>query len=531
MSLKGLLVPLPTSKIVLRPSGKYKYVYYILRAYRNDKGQPSSETVCIGRLDSNPKLMIPNDKYYEYFNEDPIDQERSIKSVLNYGTYYALNEIANNIGIIDILKNVFPDNYYKILLTSYYVLCEGNILSYIDDWCETTYNEKNMLLTSQNISKLIKTITEDEKIEFFKEWAKKRIEKEYIAYDITSISSYSTNINSVEWGYNRDNEELPQINLGMFYGESSKLPIYYNSYYGSITDKEHLVYMMENTKMLGIDKVKFVMDKGFYKKTNLNYMVNNNYPFIICLSNSSIYAKKVIDEVRSIINSSRNLLDNNSYYGIIAPKVQDKIVYNMHIIYNEEKVADENSILFNQIKQYEKELSKMEILPEKYSKYEKYFKITVNKDNTFTYERNHEKIDIEKGYSGYIVFLTTDLEITTSELLKIYRNKDVIEKAFDNLKNELDLKRMRIHSDEAWSGKMFISFIALIIKSYMENNKIKVEETKNLPIKKIIKELEKIKLVTYYDEYQLLNPLTAKQKQILKALNIPYENMLKADQK
>lgn len=173
----------------------------------------------------------------------------------------------------------------------------------------------------------------------------------------------------------------------------------------------------------------------------------------------------------------------------------------------------------------------MEILPEKYSKYEKCFKITVNKDNTFTYERNHEKIDIEKGYSGYIVFLTTDLEITTSELLKIYRNKDVIEKAFDNLKNELDLKRMRIHSDEVWSGKMFISFIALIIKSYMENNKMKVEETKSLPIKKIIKELEKIKLVTYYDEYQLLNPLTAKQKQILKALNILYENMLKAGQK
>ncbi len=95
ISLKGLLVPLLTSKNILRPSGKYKYVYYTLRAYKNDKGQPSSETVCFGRLDSNPKLMIPNDKYYEYFNEEPIDQERSVKSILNYGTCYDKYQLLN----------------------------------------------------------------------------------------------------------------------------------------------------------------------------------------------------------------------------------------------------------------------------------------------------------------------------------------------------------------------------------------------------------------------------------------------------
>lgn len=527
MALKGILVPLPTSKTVIRPSGKYKYVYYIRRSYRNDKNQPTSDTVCIGRLDSNPNMMIPNEKYFDYFQVEPLKYNREVKSILNYGTYYVLDEVASKIGIKDILINIFPDDYYKILLCSYYVLCEGNVLSYIDDWCETTYNDKEIYLTSQTTSKLISSITDDLKISFFKEWAKKRSENEYIAYDVTSISSYSTNLDAVEWGYNRDNEELPQINLGMFYGETSRLPIYYNSYYGSITDKEHLVYMMENTKLLGINNVKFVMDKGFYKKANLNYMVKNNYPFIICLSNSSKYTKAIINEVKDKLNSSRYLLNNDNYYGIIVPKSQAEILYNIHVIYNEEKVADENSILFNRIKTYEQELSMMTTLPEKYNKYNKYFKISINKDQTFDYERDYEKIDYEKNLSGYIVFLTTDLNITTSELLKIYRNKDIIEKAFDNLKNELDLKRMRIHSDTAWSGKMFISFISLILRSYIENSKRNNEEIKSLTVKKIIKELEKIKLVTYYDEDKLLNPITAKQKKIFKALDISYENMFK----
>lgn len=58
----------------------------------------------------------------------------------------------------------------------------------------------------------------------------------------------------------------------MYTGEKTKLPIFYNVYNGSITDKEQLIFMMKHTQELNIENVKFVMDKGFYKKDNLNYM-------------------------------------------------------------------------------------------------------------------------------------------------------------------------------------------------------------------------------------------------------------------
>ncbi|MDR1903196.1 MAG: hypothetical protein LBQ88_13070 [Treponema sp.] len=67
----------------------------------------------------------------------------------------------------------------------------------------------------------------------------------YVAYAVTSIPTYARGIDHAEWGYNRDHETLRQINIGMFFGESARLPVFYTSYSGSITDKSDLLFMMK----------------------------------------------------------------------------------------------------------------------------------------------------------------------------------------------------------------------------------------------------------------------------------------------
>ena len=79
-------------------------------------------------------------------------------------------------------------------------------------------------------------IGESERVSFFKTWMKTLSSKENIFYYITSISSYSEMNEFVRWGYNRDNEKLPQINLAMLFGQDSGLPIYYRRLPGSISD-------------------------------------------------------------------------------------------------------------------------------------------------------------------------------------------------------------------------------------------------------------------------------------------------------
>ncbi|NCB80731.1 MAG: transposase [Bacilli bacterium] len=55
-----------------------------------------------------------------------------------------------------------------------------------------------------------------------------------------------------------------------------------------------------------------------------------------------------------------------------------------------------------------------------------------------------------------------------SEALSIYRNKDLVEKAFGNLKERLSLRRLLVSSEQSLDGKLFVEFIALIYLSYIK---------------------------------------------------------------
>ncbi len=52
--------------------------------------------------------------------------------------------------------------------------------------------------------------------------------------------------------------------------------------------------------------------------------------------------------------------------------------------------------------------------------------------------------------------------------LEVYRNKDSVEKCFDDLKNDLDMKRIRMHSAATMEGRIFIQFISLLITTRLK---------------------------------------------------------------
>ena len=52
--------------------------------------------------------------------------------------------------------------------------------------------------------------------------------------------------------------------------------------------------------------------------------------------------------------------------------------------------------------------------------------------------------------------------------LELYRNKDVVEKAFGNLKERLNMRRALVSSEQSLDGKLFVQFVALIYISYIK---------------------------------------------------------------
>ena len=68
--LKCVKVEMPKEKITIVNWGKnnIKYVYYILKSYRNEKGQPTGKTISIGRYDEDSGMLIPNDNFFDIFD-------------------------------------------------------------------------------------------------------------------------------------------------------------------------------------------------------------------------------------------------------------------------------------------------------------------------------------------------------------------------------------------------------------------------------------------------------------------------------
>ena len=379
-------------------------------------------------------------------------------------------------------------------------------------------------MSNEMCSKTFASLRQEDMQLFFREWMKQKKQTEYVAYDVTSISSYSSNIRDLEWGYNRDKERLPQINMGMYYGEESGLPLYYRVYPGSISDKAHLKYMIADNEFINGKRTRFVMDRGFYSKENLQYLTEGGYRFVIALPGSLKYGRKLIGKHdQEIVNHSEYLLGPGLPYGKSFETEALGFRMRVHLYYDPEKALRESTALYELLQAQENDLKSMEEPPDRKLHYDKYFYINRSKDGKLGFIRNFKAIDEELRCCGFFLIAETDFKKTTAEILEIYRRRDVIEKSFDNLKNELDMKRLRSHSTQTAEGKIFVSFLALIVQAYLLKQLKDYMQKNNLTLHNILLELDKMKAIQYPGSHapRLLNPLTRRQREIYDLLAIP----------
>ena len=113
--------------------------------------------------------------------------------------------------------------------------------------------------------------------------------------------------------------------------------------------------------------------------------------------------------------------------------------------------------------------------------------------------------------------------MTAKEALDIYHKRDAIEKIFRMEKSEIGMDILRVHSTPSLESKVFIFFIALILRSALFNRAYDTYKLnrKDFTTNAILKELDKIGITLYSDDtYHSRYKLTAKQKKILALYDI-----------
>ena len=238
---KDTLVPIPPHSYVQKAGGVF-YNYTYTSFFRNEHGNSRNKSRITGiRPGRDSDQMYPNDNYYTLMK---MPRKRKESSVINIG-FTAVTEAAfNDLGLLDVLTQaVGKKRAVQIRSVCAYMVKEGCIMSYIDHFTQEEYfRHVDEVLSSQMVSDIFMDLTEDEMNDFYAEWIPKKNSEHYICYDVTSISTYSKMIHEGEYGYNRDYDDLPQMNLGLFTSEENKYPLYLARYNGSVNDASNLVH-------------------------------------------------------------------------------------------------------------------------------------------------------------------------------------------------------------------------------------------------------------------------------------------------
>lgn len=543
-------IPSEPGKISRFKKGNVIYIRYTVgRTYHPERKYNVPDHKTIGKLPSpDSTVMIPNENYLKYFGDTELPEavpDSSRSSCIKVGAFAIIRKIAEEYDLLQLLMKSFDPKKCGLILdlASYSIVCENNAGQYYPDY---TYSHPSFTVNMQqysdsSISNFLSEMSDDQRIGFLNEWnaARDHRERIYISYDSTNKNCQAGDIEMVEFGHAKDEKGLPVFNYAVGYDVNNEVPLFYEKYPGSINDVSQLQIMLEKIKGYGYRHVGFILDRGYFSKDNIRYMDENDYDFVIMVKGMAKFVRSLIEEVHGSFENKRDYsLRKHRLYGTTVKKMlfgTDKQERYFHVFYSDMKASAERENLEARIEKMKRVLDSVKGKAVSFSgEYAHYFKLEIyDKDGTFLgYRENKEVIEKELELCGYFVIVTSR-KMTAAEAIDLYKSRDTSEKMFRGDKSYLGNKSLRNHGNESASSKIFVEFIALIIRcriyTLLQKEKERLDKTPNfMTVPAAIKELEKIEMIRGIDgKYRLDHAITKNQKMILSAFKMDSNSIRK----
>ena len=526
------------------------YIYYAYEhIYSSEKGYTIPKSTSIGKCaEDDPELMYPNTNFLKFFPTEELPETKGIayrSGCLRVGTYLVLRKIISEYHLDEMIGNIIGKNSGLFLdLAVYSIIAENNSGQYYPDYAfnHPLFTDSMKIYSDSKVSSFINGITRDQSLAFLNEWNEKENHKQkiYISYDSTNKNCQAGEIDFVEYGHPKENVGAPIINYSVAYDMNNAKPLFYEDYPGSIVDVSQLQYMLEKAGGYGYKNIGFILDRGYFSKENIHYMDKCGYEFVIMMKGMKDFVKELVLEVKGTFEEDRKYSIRDFKVSGITVKKQlypsDERERYFHIFYSDRKKSSEHEAIETKIDRMAECLQKHEgtRYEVKGASFSKYFDLIYynkgKKDEKFMYGRElHNVINEEIRLCGYFVIITSE-KMTAAQALERYKSRDVSEKLFRGDKSYLGNKSFRVHTSESVQAKIFIEFVALIIRSRfytcLKEQMQKTGKKNYMTVPAAIRELEKIELIRQSDRgYRMDYAVTATQKEILKAFDMTATNI------
>lgn len=433
-----------------------------------------------------------------------------VTAVMDPGCLHLFRSLASDTGLSATLEKIFGVQLAGMLLRlAFHQACEGNPLYLAVPWLERVLGGAAGV-SSGGAGHLLAEIGLDEqaRMRFFEAWLERRGRPTALVYDVTSVSTYSETLELAEFGYNRDGEPLRQVNLASVNELKGGLPLFYRALPGSVVDVATLKLTCELVRELGIPGWRMVLDRGFCSQANVRWMLEENVGFTMAIPLTSQAARGFVNQRRSALVRAKHAfpwqghpmhhlsdawpveLSDGRQCGCVA-----------HLYYDPKRKAEGEDRLLARVLLIEERAATAtfhfrrdacEWIAANAHGLREYLSVRY-RDGTFHVQRKNNAIARRANQLGITLILTTDLTLTREETLGEYRSRDGIEKAYDILKNENGMNRLRISTREQAEGRLFLAFLALILSCELDRRMKKAGLYKKYTTAEVLAELAKIR--------------------------------------
>ena len=536
-------IPFVQGKITRRKKKDAVYVEYEYdRIYDPVRQYTFPKRVTIGKLsETDPELMQPNQNFLKYFPDAELPETKnrtSRSSCLRVGAYFVLRKIIEEYNLVELLGGYFEQRDLGLFLdlAVYSIIAENNAAQYYPDYTfnHPLFTNGMKQYSDSTVSDFLNSVTDDQSTGFLNSWNETRNHREkiYISYDSTNKNCQAGDIEMVEFGHPKVDVGQPVFNYAVAYDTHNQEPLFYEKYPGSLNDISQLQFMLDKAFGYGYKKIGFILDRGYFSCENIQYMDKCGYSFVIMVRGMASLVNELVLEHKGTFESKRV---NNIYeYGVYGKTVKhrlyagDKNERYFHLYHSISKESAERAGIENRLNQMTLYLKKYQNKVKEFGPgFEKYFNLHYDeKTQAFVLpEERCSVVERELDLAGYFCIITSE-KMSAKEAIELYKSRDTSKKLFRGDKSYLGNKSIRVYSEESARAKIFVEFVAMILRCKMytklKEEMKKLEKKPNyMTVPAALKELEKIEMVRQLDNvYRLDHAVTANQKTILNAFGL-----------
>ena len=363
--------------------------------------------------------------------------------ILDFGDTYFLDTFikTNNLHTpIQAIEYGNPDTLNAMI--AYYTL--SNMANcHAQDWYQGNYARilyPKANLTSQRISDFLTTIGEEQnQRKFFQNYINLL---EQTGIDTSNILIDGSGLpNNIHFPLsairNHKGEIKNEARLIYVTQQNTGLPIYFRYCPGNVIDASTLIRCLAELKEQGINTKFSILDAGYYTDENIKELFANKISFLTRLRENRVLYKELVLEHLGVLERRENLVEYNGRY-VYLKCVSCELVGHRAYAYVGLDVE----------------------------------RRSLEMQNTFRRAKD-QKLDVGQVYdviAGQGVFvLVSSRRIALDKVLPLYYTRQQIEQVFDIGKNYADLLPLRVASEEAFRGHLFLTFVVTVVFKLLQD--------------------------------------------------------------